>query len=549
MFREIYVKNFVLIDDLHLDFNQGMSVFTGETGAGKSLLIDAISLLCGSRASSEYVSIGKDYALIEGVFSLAKGHPVYSICEELGIEIEDDLIVTRKITNDGKSNVKINYRNVPLTTLKNIMSYIIDIHSQHDTQYLLNNRTHLSLLDEFCQEHELISKVNLAYKKYKDIFDEYQKCKNKELIDDLDYLKYQLKEIEEADITEEKVNEYTDELKNLNNFEKIHEILSSSYESLNGNQQILEILYQVIHDMEHLKDFDWSESMITSLNDYYYGLEEIASQINNKLSSLDYDENRVNEISEYLYHFNQLKRKYGNSVHAILNKKEELSNKINLIEHRQEIIEELEKKKQFAYHEYEVVASKLSARRKEKAKELEKKILQECSDLYLDKARFEVHFTDCEASSKGIDKVEFYISMNPGEPLKPLCNVASGGELSRLMLGLKTIFTDLTSISTIIFDEIDTGVSGKVALAIGKKMRKISKSHQLFAITHLASVAACAQHHYVVEKIQSNDMTKTNVKELTEEEIIETLAMISNNSNSESAKTAAKELYNKAQTN
>ena len=547
MFKEIYVKNFILIDDLHLEFDHGMSVFTGETGAGKSLLIDAISLLCGSRASSDYVSLGKDYALVEGTFELDKNHPVVKMCEELGIEVDDELIITRKITSDGKSNIKVNHRSVPLSTLKAMMSQIIDIHSQHDTQYLLNNKSHISLLDEYCQINDLLYKCSSLYKNYRNAVNKYEDCLNNEMNEDIDFLKYQLNEIESANISEEKVDEYTKEIKDLDNFEKINENLNNAYETLNGNNQILETLYNTIKYLDNLKEFEWSESLITSLNDYYYGLEEIASKINHHLSSLDYDENRVNEINEYLYTFNQLKRKHGNSVKAIIDKKDMLIEKILFIENRQEVLDQLSKDVDNAYNEYLMIANKISKIRKEKAKSLEKLIEKECADLYLSKTRFEVQFSEIDASNKGIDKVEFFVSMNPGEPLKPLCNVASGGELSRLMLGLKTIFTNLTSIETIIFDEIDTGVSGSVALAIGKKMRKIGNHHQLFSITHLASVAACAKNHYVVEKTQFDNSTKSQIRQLDYNEIIESLAMISNNSISESAKNAAKELYEKAQ--
>ena len=547
MFKEIYVKNFVLIDDLHLEFDQGMSAFTGETGAGKSLLIDAISLLCGARASSEYVSQGKDYALVEGTFELSKNHPVIQMCDDLGIEIDDEFIVTRKITSDGKSKVKVNHRSVPLSTLKQMMSLIIDIHSQHDTQYLLNNKSHIHLLDEYCQIDDELNKCKIAYKEYRNALNEYEDALNNELNDDIDFLKYQLNEIEKADISEDKVNEYTSELKDLDNFEKINENLNKAYDLLNGNHQVLESLYSVIKTIENLREFDWCDSLITSLNDYYYGLEELASTINDRINSLDYDENRVNEINEYLYTFNQLKRKHGNSVQSILDKKDSLIERINLIENRQEVLDELDMKVKVAYSKFGNIAMKISELRKEKAKSLEKLIQKECADLYLSKARFEVVFKPCEASNLGLDSVEFFISMNPGEPLKPLSNVASGGELSRLMLGLKTIFTNLTSLETIIFDEIDTGVSGSVALAIGKKMRKIGEQHQLFSITHLASVAACAKNHYVVEKIQSDNSTRTQVRQLNYDEIIESLAMISNNSLSESAKNAAKELYENAQ--
>ena len=549
MFKEIYVKNFVLIDELHLDFSEGLSAFTGETGAGKSLLIDAISLLCGGRASSEYVARNCEYALIEGIFSLGEDHPVSKICEEMGIEMEDELIVTRKITSEGKSSVKINQRAIPLSALRSVMSLLIDIHSQHDTQYLLNKQSHIALLDEYCHIDDQLMDCHHKYNAYQKAKKEYEEFLKSDMNDDLDFLKYQAEEIEKAQLSEEKITEMNEELKQLNNFEKLHEHLTSSYELLTGSQKTLESLYEAIHTLDALKEFTWVEKLCDLLNNCYYEIEETASDINEHLQNLDYDENRLNEINEYLFAFNNLKRKHGNSVKAILEKKETLIRRIAMIENRQSVLDELSVKVQMAYRSFEEAALEISAIRKEKALTLEKEIAAECNDLYLAKTRFEVRFTPCEANSKGLDKVEFYVSMNPGEPLKPLCNVASGGELSRLMLALKTIFTDLTSIETLIFDEIDTGVSGKVALAIGQKMRQIAQKHQLFAITHLSSVAACAHHHYTVEKIQHDDTTKTNVHRLDYDEIIRSLALLSTNSLSDHALMAAKELYEIAQAN
>ncbi len=548
MFKEIYVKNFILIDELHLDFHDGFSVFTVETGAGKSLLIDAISLLCGERANAGFVTHDKDYALIEGVFCVSDQHPILTMCNELDIEIDDELIVTRKITADGKSSVKINGRSVSLSILKNMMQQLIDIHSQHDTQYLLNSRYHLSLLDEYLHENELQAACKQKYEVYDTIKKELDDCLNHEYNDlDLDFLKYQVNEIEKAHLSQEQFDTYQKELKQINNFEKLNDRLNRSYECICGSQKTLENLYEAIHLLNDLQEFEWVDKLNEKLNNCYFEIEEAASLINNQLDHLEFDENHLNEINEYLYVVANLKRKYGNSISAILEKKEEFQERINKIENRQEVIDQLTSKMNQAYDDFKKTAVQLSLLRKKKAKELEKEIIQECKDLYLEKTCFEVRFDETSPSSKGIDKVEFYISMNPGEPLKPLSSVASGGELSRVMLGLKTVFSDLTSIETLIFDEIDTGVSGKVALAIGKKMSQISKRHQLFAITHLASVAACAKAHFIVEKTQNVSTTNTIIRQLQHQEIISELAMMSSNSLSQTALSAAEELYEIAQ--
>lgn len=548
MFKEIYVKNLVLIDELHLTFEKGLSTFTGETGAGKSLLIDSISLLCGARASSDYIGNRSDTTLIEGVFDLEPTHPAILLCQEEGIEVEDEFIVSRKISKDGKSSVKINQRSVPLSFLREVMSLLIDIHSQHDTQYLMNSKSHLVLLDNYANHATLLKNCEVAYKEYISHLNEYEKIRDNDLNpSDLDYLKYQIKEIEALDLSEEKVNEYEDELKTLNSFERLFEHLSSSHDSLSGTQKTLENLYDCIRSLESIDEFEWIQDVLLKLKDSYYEIEEVAGSLSDHLSSLEYDENRVNELNEFLYQLNNLKRKYGNSVKDILNKKEEFSQKIDCIENAASVLENLKMKVDESFKNYERAASVLSVSRKKAALLLEDDIVRECKDLYLDNIQFHVNFEDMKPSQKGNDKVEFYISMNPGEPLRSLASVASGGELSRLMLGLKSIFANLVSINTIIFDEIDTGVSGKVALAIGKKMRHIANTHQVFAITHLASVAACGNHHFEVVKHQMNDSTSTQICELNYDEIISALAYISSNSNTSNALEAARELYRTAQ--
>lgn len=548
MLREIYVKNFILIDDLHLDFANGLSAFIGETGAGKSLLIDAISLLCGERANSSYVAHGKDYTFIEGVFELDQHHPVILELQDMGIEVEDELIITRKITSEGKSSVKLNHQSITLSTLKRMMNQLVDIHSQHDTQYLLNSRYHLNLLDNYGHYEDDLKQCESLYHKYDQLNHELKRCEEEELNPfDLDYLKYQIQEIDKMELSQDKIENLNEELKQLNSFEKLNEKLSVSYESLRGNKAVLEQLYEAIHALESLSEFEWCKNLSQSLNECYYTIEDISSEINHHLSSLEVDENRVNMINAYLYDFNNLKRKYGMNVESILAKRDEFIHRIEMIENRESYLLDLRKRVNDAYKDFEEKALILSSKRHKKAKELEKAIVSECRDLYLENTRFEVRFISCEANKKGLEKVEFYISMNPGEPLKSLCDTASGGELSRLMLGLKTIFTDLTSISTIIFDEIDTGVSGKVALAIGQKMREIGNQHQLFAITHLPSVAASAHHHYAVEKIQSKDHTKTVISQLNYEQVIQSLSSMISTVQSDSSMKAAEELYKTAQ--
>lgn len=549
MFKEIYVKDFVLIEELHLSFDQGFSAFTGETGAGKSLLIDAISLLCGQRASSSLIKQGKEKAIVEGVFELKKNHPVFKQCDAYGIDYEEEMItVSRTLTNDGKSLARINQRVVSLSILKEVMSEIIDIHSQHDSQYLLNNKYHLTLLDKFIQEDTLQKQVAQAFREYDAVHKEYEDLlQNEYNVDDLDYLQFQIQEIEAAHLSVLQEEEALAEQKKMNSFEKINHSLQQALNYLNGSEAVLELLHLAQKELSTCNEFDEISTIHSDLMDCYYTLDEKCSEIQNQLDHLEYDEQRYNEIQEYLFQLGKLKRKYGHSVELILEKKEELIQQVQKIENRQEVLSSLEKQMNQKYASFESLAHQLSQRRQEKAKLLEQFIQKECQDLYLPHAVFSVVFKPSKPTWKGLDEVEFHISMNPGEPCRPLESVASGGELSRLMLGLKTIFTSLTAIETVIFDEIDTGVSGRVALAIGKKMRKIAENQQVFAITHLSPVAACSQKHFIVEKHQKQHSTETQIRLLNNQERIETMALMSTSSSSPSAISSALELFEIAQ--
>ena len=549
MFREIYVKDFVLIEELHLDFDSCFSVFTGETGAGKSLLIDAISLLCGERAKPSLIKQGKDKAVIEGIFELDKHHPFFARCEEMGIDCEDDTVtITRTLTSDGKSVARINQRSVSVSVLREMMNEVIDIHSQHDTQYLLNSRYHITLLDQFIHEPDLLSKVNESYQEYATALKEYEQIKEGELNeDDLEYLHFQVDEIENAHLSKEEEENALAEVKKMNAFEKLNRAMQASITCLNGNDAVLELLYTAQKELANCLEFENIAAIHSEIMDCYYTLEEKCSDLQHIQNNLEYDEQRYNELQEYLFQLSKLKRKYGNSIDLILEKKEELQKRIDAIENRQEVLERMEKQVQKKYQVFEKQALQLREVRQKKAKELQTQIQKECADLYLPHARFEVLIKEDKPSGKGLDHAEFYISMNPGEPIRPLSSVASGGELSRLMLGLKTVFTALTHIETVIFDEIDTGVSGKVALAIGKKMRCIGQKQQVFAITHLSPVAACAMKHYMVEKKQDDTSTETLIYPLNESQRIQAMALMSTNSCSESALSSAKELYEIAQ--
>lgn len=549
MLKEIYVKDFILIDTAALQFANSMSAFTGETGAGKSLLIDAIALLKGGRCSASMVKKGANKALVEAVFELDEKHPALQQLSDYGFDCDEhSFVITREINSDGKSIARINHRTVPVSMLKEVMENVIDIHSQHDTQYLLNSRYHTTLLDQYLNDYESLRHVQEAYQEYARLKKDYETAMDQTYNeDDLEFLLYQVKEIETANVSSDEEEQLLDEQRKMLAFEKLSQRLGNAIDALDGSNRASESLYEAVHELSMLDEFDDIKEQYEILNDLYYSLNDALDAVKQIYHQLDYDEQRNNEIQERLFVINNLKRKYGPSITLIHEKLEDLNRKIEMITHRQSFIEQQEALLKQAYDGYMDLAIAYSKKRQKAAKTLEKEICKECVDLSLEHARFSVRFDKQAPSANGIDKIEFMVSMNTGEDLKPLASVASGGELSRLMLGLKIIFTRLQGIETVIFDEIDTGVSGKVAFAIGRKMAELAKQTQVFCVTHLASVAACATIQYLVEKNQQEAYTQTSIHALDEEERIHVLAMIASNSESEPALSAARELLNKAQ--
>ena len=473
MLTSIYVKNFILFDALTLSFENHMSAFIGETGAGKSLLIDAISLLMGERANAALVKQGRDKAVIEGVFRVDENQAVLAKLETDGYDLEEGLLVlTREITSDGKSVARINHRQTTVSYLKELGTFLLDIHSQHDTQYLLNSRYHGSLLDRYCGQDDLLNQVQDAYDVYKKAKDALEMALHQDYNeDDLEFLQYQLQEIQDARLQEEEIEALENQQKQMMAFEKINGHLHASIESLDGTHAVMEQLYEACRQLDSLREFDDIAGCADRLYDTYYGLEEQLQELKTIADHQEFDEQVFNDIQERLFVIHKIIRKYGGTVRQVQVKEQEIASRIEQITHRQDYLDKQEAVVKAAEVNYRKLAEDLSAIRKKQALTLETAIMEELADLHLPHAVFKVCFEDAFQRT-GIDKVYFAVSMNAGTPLKPLQQVASGGELSRLMLGLKTIFTSLQGIDTVIFDEIDTGVSGSVALAIGKDVYK-----------------------------------------------------------------------------
>jgi len=543
MLENLYIKDFILIDELNIDINKGFSVFTGETGAGKSIFIDAISILTGDRLTTSQIRTNCQKAIIEGIFSVTD-ELKYKL-EEAGYD-SDTLIVTREINLDGKSVTRINQRNTTVSFLKECFQDYIDIHCQHDNQYLLNEKYHLSLLDSYCKNDEDLNLLKNKYDSYKALNDEFNKLKDSDFNEDqLDLLKFQANEIESLNIHIGEDDEIDEIIKNYSQIEKI-KVISNRLRDL-IEDKVLSNLYDATKELDQIRSQSKLEKNINSLCDSYYSIQDDYESIIDYLDSINDESIDIDSLNQRLYDIQRLKRKHNTNIEGLLNKISEMKQQIDNYSNREFVLNELEKKIAQSLDEYTTIASLISNNRKNIAKKLEIEVMNQLKDLNLEKAIFNVKFEEIKPSLKGIDQVSFYVTMNPGQPLQPLSKTASGGELSRLMLGLKTIFARLAKTSLVIFDEIDTGVSGLVAFNMGIKMHKISKDMQVFSVTHLAAVAAHGDSHYKIIKKQGNDSTHTEIKQLNNEERIEELALLSSSSISDNSLAAAKELFDKAQ--
>lgn len=552
MLAEVAIKNFAIIESVTVSFQKGFTVLTGETGAGKSIIIDAIHLLVGGRGSSDFVRHGADKAEIDGLFLIDDDHPAIDKCSEFGIEIEEGmLLLKRDIYPTGKSVCRVNGKLVTITILREIGRTLVDIHGQHDNQEMLNEKSHIHLLDEFGGET-----IKNALNEYQAIYREYTKVKkdlaslneNEQMMAQrLDLLKFQLNEITAAELKIGEDEELLAEKKKLSNFEKLFTSLTTTYEALQGEQKGLDWLGLALTNLEEAQTVDEDlKEMHDVVSNSYYQIEDIVHTLRDKLDELEYDPNRLYEIENRLNIINQMKRKYGESIESILEYCAKIDEEIEMITNRESHIETLNKKLQSIEKDLLVEANNLTTLRKKVAKKLTESIHKQLKDLYMDKTVFEVNFFEeenVEFRPNGIDQIEFYLSTNPGEPLKPLAKIASGGELSRIMLALKTIFSQHQGVTSIIFDEVDTGVSGRVAQAIAEKIYSISVNSQVLSITHLPQVAALCDHHFFISKEIKDDRTLTSVKVLSEQERIEEIArMISGTHITSATEEHAKEL-------
>lgn len=531
MLQELSIKDFAIIDEIQISFQPKMTVLTGETGAGKSIIIDALGLLAGGRGSTEFIRKGEKKAVIQGLFTLPREANTYNILEEYGIDSEDgQIILQRDLYRGGRNICRINGMMVNLATLRKVGETLIDIHGQNEHQKLMKPENHIDLLDEYDKKtSELRNQYQVVYQNYRKLklSMEKKEADEKAWAQRLDMLNFQVKEIGEAGLKINEEDELVEEKNKLDNFQAIHDALELSYQILSGEK--IDVVGNLGNAMNELSDVsDLSENLQeinTKISDAFYSLEDVARDISDELDSMEWNGERLNEIEERLELIHQLKRKYGDTIEDILHYHSRIVKELREMENAEQNSEKQERQLSEALEKVKELAIKLSKQRKKSAKKLEKMIHKQLSALYMDKAVFEVKFlNNSKLYSKGIDKVEFYIQTNPGEEMGPLAKIASGGELSRIMLALKTIFSQKMGVTSIIFDEVDTGVSGRVAQAIAEKISQISNNSQVLCITHLPQVAAIADNHYYISKSVNDGRTETSLEELDEKQKIREIA-------------------------
>lgn len=538
MLQELTIKNFAIIHDLNLSFESGMTVLTGETGAGKSIIIDAVGLLAGGRGSNEFIRHGESKCVLEGLFSIEDNQTTYELLSSYDIEMEDGtLIIQRDIHRNGKNVCRINGRLVNIATLRLIGETIIDIHGQNEHQELMNPERHLAMLDQFGDKelHQLKAAYGTTYTAYKEVKKAYDKWQNseQELAQRLDMLQFQVNDIEMAELGDQEEEELLEEKNLLVNYQKITAALSSSYDALQGEENSgIDLIGQAMSEMSSIEDIDGTYKLLSeTIANSYFQLQEAASDILREMDQMAYDENRLNDIEKRLELIHQMKRKYGDSIAEIKTYYEKITVELLQIQNREDHINHLIKELAALSEKVIQQGKALTKKRQNVAKQLESAIHEQLKELFMEKVVFEVQFFNEQtepmltaARESGLDHVEFYIATNLGEPLKSLAKVASGGELSRMMLAMKTIFSKSQGITSIIFDEVDTGVSGRVAQAIANKIYMVAIHSQVLCITHLPQVAAMADHHLFISKMVVAERTETHVEALAEPQKVEEVA-------------------------
>ena len=551
MLQTLSIKQFAIIDELDINFSDGLTVMSGETGSGKSIIIDAIGQLIGMRASSDYVRHGEKKAIIEGIFDIDESKDAINILESLAIDVDEDfLLVKREIFSSGKSICRINNQIVTLQDLRKVMQELLDIHGQHETQSLLKQKYHLQLLDDYAdnQYSDLLNQYLLSYKQYKNKRKELEELESADqaLLQRLDLMKFQLEELTEASLKEGEVDQLESDIKRIQNSEKLNLALNNAHQVLTDENAIPDRLYELSNYLQTINDIvpEKFVRLKEDINQFYYLLEDAKHEIYNEMANTEFDEQVLNEYESRMNLLNNLKRKYGKDITELIAYQSKLANEIDKIENYEQSTSQLREEIKTLYNEVIDIGKKLSQERRRVARELRDHIVSEIQNLQMKDANLEISFKPLdEPTIEGIEFVEFLISPNRGEPLKSLNKIASGGELSRIMLALKSIFVKSRGQTAILFDEVDSGVSGQAAQKMAEKMRDIAQYIQVICISHLPQVASMSDHHLLISKASNADRTTTQVKELKDENKIDEIArMISGASVTELTRENAKEM-------
>ncbi|WP_147564470.1 DNA repair protein RecN [Clostridium tyrobutyricum] len=528
MLLQLNINNFALIENLTVSFGVGFNVLSGETGAGKSILIDAINYIIGNKFNRDLIRIGEKKTFVEAVFTI-ENPKTKEILISKEIEFEEDLlIISRETFQSGRSIAKVNGKSILLAELKDITCTILDIHGQHENQNLLLWENHINYVDDYGEDSikALIENYSENYKKLYEIKNKINRLSgnNGDRKKISDFLKYQIDEINSANLKEEEENELNKKFKLLSSSEKINNTLNNCYTNLysgfENKKSIQDELGNIIKDISSIKNIDNKiENIHKLLEDAYYNIEESVDEIRSIIANNSYDEKELEYINNRLYEISGYKKKYGNTIKDILEYRKKISNEYKQIIDSEDIINELKKSQYIVQEKLKIQARKIHVERCNVSKVLENKVKDELKFIGLEKSIFKIKIDlQDKFMENGMDIVQFYISTNPGQPLKPLEKIVSGGELSRIMLALKTVFVDKDKISSVIFDEIDTGISGRIAQRTAEKMYAISKKHQVLCVTHLPQIAAISDTHYLVLKDVHNNNTYTRIKKLNNEE-------------------------------
>ena len=558
MLQELTIDNLAIIKHLTLDFASQMTVLTGETGAGKSIIIDAVSLLTGGRGSQEFIRRGADKLSLQGQFTLPNDPAYLELLDQLGIDHQDKtLIIARDIYRGGRNIIRVNGHLINTGMLKQIGTGLVDIQGQNEHQRLMQPESHLGMLDQFAAKQ-----VQPLLDAYQDHYQDYVQLKSavnrkqqneQQWAQRLDMLKYQVKEIEDANLQPHEEDSLTAERDRLEHFQQINNALQLAVTTFNDGEPtpVLDQVATVMNAVNEIAEFDDAyDALSKSLNDAYYALQDVANEASQQLDLLEFDDQRLTQIDQRLTLIGDLEHKYGDTVDDVLAYYQKIKKELATMTAAADSDSDLEQRLAESEQTLAKLGNKLSQARQAAAHRLTKAVHQQLKELYMAKADFEVHFATGheQFTPTGIDQVEFYIQTNPGETMGPLAKIASGGELSRVMLALKTIFAQNDGVTSIIFDEVDTGVSGRVAQAIADKIKVIAQHSQVLCISHLPQVAAVAQHHFLIKKRVHDKRTTTSVTVLNDQQRVDELArMLSGEKITQLTREHASELLRMAQ--